>query len=192
LKKSKIVFLVLFLFNICFLSANSAHAQNLTETINNLSTNYGQTTADYDLNEDHIVDVYDMTQISQEMGTIDISRIKANYLEIISNEEKPQFESLGISFISDEFFPVTEEGIDLFAYVNAAQGLELEIIEGDSDFNIENDFLYLKPGSYPALAKVKLKNLYAQSEEFYLYGTSDRELHDYTFDYLLKTLSNNA
>lgn len=165
------------------------YQQELDNMINYYSHNQREYDSAYDMNKDGIIDILDVAYASKQMGTIDITKIKKNYLSIISSTDKKDYEELGIPILTNKSFVVTKDGIDLFAYVNAAREMELEIIEGDRDFRVIYDKLYLT-GSAPAIAKVRLVNDYAQSEPFYIYGTSDRTIHDFTYDYLMNIIEN--
>ena len=143
----------------------------------------------FDWNQDGIVDILDVANASKQLGIIDISKIKKNYLKVISQADKRDYESLGIPVLTTKSFVVTKEGLDLFGYVNAARGMRLEFIKGDRDFKVENDKLYLTAAA-PAMAQVRLINDYAKSEPFYVYGTSDRSLHSFTYDYLINVIQN--
>lgn len=143
----------------------------------------------YDYNNDGIIDIFDVATASKQMGTIDVSKIKNNYLKVISQSDKKDYESLGIPVLATKSFVVTKDGLDLFGYVNAARGMRLEFINGDRDFKVENDKLYLT-GPAPAMAQVRLVNDYATSEPFYIYGTSDRNLHSFTYDYFMNIITN--
>lgn len=171
----------------------SAMAQDYQQELDNIIEYYSnnQEVYDdiYDINQDGIVDILDVAYASKQMGSIDITKIKKNYLSIISSTDKKDYEELDITILTTKSFVVTKEGIDLFGYVNAAREMRLEIIEGDRDFTVIYDKLYLT-GSAPAIAKVRLVNDYAQSEPFYIYGTSDRKLHDFTYDYLMNIIEN--
>lgn len=188
-KYLKLLVIMIICFTVISLYPQNIFAENYTKTLKEMATKYSSTAQQYDKNQDGIVNIYDIVITSLQYSTIEISRIKSNYLQIISPEDKSDFEELGFSFLSDNCFVVTEDGVDLFAYVSAAEGMEIEILEGDDSFTVQNDYLYLKKGKAPAIAKARLKNAYAISEEFYIYGTSDRELHDYTYDYLIKLMS---
>lgn len=143
----------------------------------------------FDWNQDGIVDILDVANASKQLGIIDISKIKKNYLKVISQADKRDYESLGIPVLTTKSFVVTKEGLDLFGYVNAARGMRLELIKGDRDFKVENDKVYLT-GAAPAMAQVRLVNDYATSEPFYIYGTSDRNLHSFTYDYFMNIINN--
>ena len=145
--------------------------------------------SNYDYNSDGVVDILDVASASKQLGVMDISKIKKNYLTLLSESEKKDYDSLGISVLVTKSFVVTDEGLDLFGYVNAARGMELEFIEGDRDFQVKNDKLYLT-GVSPAMAKVRLVNEYAKSEPFYIYGTRDRRLHSFTYDYFMNIITN--
>ena len=141
------------------------------------------------IDDEGTVDILEVAKSAYNLSYIDIDPIIRNYVKIVSNQDKMEYEELGYEIISQNCLPVTEKGIDLFAYVSSAEGMKLEILEGDNSFVVENDRLYLV-GEAPAIAKVRLVNPYAISEPFYIYGTADRELHDFTYDYLLNLVNN--
>jgi hypothetical protein len=147
--------------------------------------------ASYDMNSDGIVDIFDMVYVARNYGTINVSRLKYNYVEIISPADKTDFEEIGFTFISDRCFPVTKEGINLFEYVDGNAGLQLEFIEGNDSFSVINDKLVFV-GQAPAIARVRLVNpsVDSISEDFYIYGTVDREIHNFTYDYMVNNFGN--
>lgn len=169
-------------------NAGQVYANNLTQKMKELSVKYGLLSSN-DANGDGIINILDITTIAINMGEIDVSYILNSYVDIVKPKDKQDYLTSGFTFLSDRCLPVTSEGINLFAYVNAAEGMTLEIIEGDQTFSVENDRLYFT-GQAPAIAKVKLKNFFSESKEFYVYGTNDRELHDFTYDYLLNMSRN--
>ena len=167
----------------------TAYSENLSEPLNETINAINSGQLQYDTDDNGTIDIIDVANRANNLGYIDVSYLKDNYVSIISDKDKRDYEEIDHEIISQNCFPVTSEGIDLFEYVSAASGMTLEVIEGDNSFKVENDKLYLV-GEAPAIAKVRLINAYAKSEEFFIYGTNDRELHDYTYDYLLK-LANN-
>ena len=185
-KKDFIILILLFIMIISIRIPNSVYSENLSIPLNKAIENINSTeNLDYDIDNNGIIDILDVACTAYNLGTINIDYIEKNYVEIISNKDKEEYEQIGYNMLSKKCLPVTKEGIDLFAYVTAAEGMNLEVIEGDNSFKVENDKLYLI-GQPPAIAKVRLVNPYAKSEPFYIYGTNDREVHDFTYDYLLK------
>lgn len=184
--KFTLIILLVFLAIFSIETYTNVYSENLsiplTKTIENINSTEN---IEYDIDNNGVIDILDVANSAYNLGYIDIEYIEKNYVDIISDKDKEKYEQVGYSILSQKCFPVTAEGVDLFAYVTAAEGMSLEVIEGDNSFTVENDRLYLK-GQAPAIAKVRLVNAYAQSEPFYLYGTSDREIHDFTYDYLLK------
>jgi hypothetical protein len=182
-------FLILFLVSFIAADQQSGYARNLTQRIKDLSIRYGLNSGE-DVNGDGVVNILDVTTVAVGMGDIEINYILNSYVDVIKPQDKQDYLDSGFTFLSDKCFPVSSEGINLFDYVNAAEGMILEIIEGDQTFRVENDRLYFD-GQAPAMAKVRLRNALAESKEFFVYGTNDRELHDFTYDYLLYLANNN-
>lgn len=123
---------------------------------------------------------------------LNIGKIKENYKPIISLQDKYDYEELGFNFLSDKCFVVDEDGLDLHEYVTSPQGITLHILEGSNSFRVENDHLYLNDSTQAmAIARVKLENYFGFSEEFYIYGTYDSELHNFTYDYVKSLVNKN-
>lgn len=168
-----------------------AYCKDIKISFDELVKNYYSTESpQYDFDKNNIVDIYDVSKAALDLGIIDIKDITRSYVTIVSSKEKSQYEKLGYKIILNKCFPITSKGLDLFEYVNAARGMAIEIIDGDNCFTVYNDKIYLT-GQAPAIAKVKLVSNYGESDEFYIYGTSDRELHNYTYDLILSTANMN-
>lgn len=178
---SMVVIINLMLFNY------DVFADNLTQKMKDISNKNGN--YEMDLNYDGSIDIIDVALVAETVADIDIYKIRNNYVSIVNDKEQQTYESEGISFLSTMCFPVTKDGVDLFGYVNSVEGMQLELISGDNSFKIDNDKLYLI-GQAPSIAKIRIRNTFGVSDEFYIYGTNDREIHDFTYDYILY-LANN-
>lgn len=181
-KKQGKILVILFVAIVLFISnqKEEVYSENLSNKFDEIINN---------IEKDQSIEILDVAKNAYNLSYIDINFIKENYVKIISNQDKREYEQIGYKIISQECLPITEEGIDLFEYVSSAEGMRLEVLEGDNSFEIRDDKLYLV-GEAPAIAKVRLVNPYATSEPFYIYGTADRELHDFTYDYLLNLVNN--
>lgn len=190
-KSIKILVIIFISFTIFQLfKPKEVQGKDLWISFEDIVENYNSTTnLEFDINCDGVIDIYDLASGALDLGIIEVDNILKNYVDIISTKEKMQYSELGYKIVSERCFPITNEGIDLFEYVNAARGMNVEIIEGDNSFVVENDRIYLI-GESPAMAKVRLVNQYGSSKEFYIYGTSDREQHDYTYDFLINAIKN--
>lgn len=144
----------------------------------------GNNVQDYDLNGDNLFNIADIAVQSSEYDKINIYYIEKNYKKIVEPEEKDDFEKMGINILTEEAFVIDKNGVNIYDFVRATDGLTVEFMEGDDAFEILDNKLMFK-GEAPALAKIKLKNNYAESEEFYVYGTNDKEMSSYLYDYLI-------
>lgn len=188
--KQKFIFKILIVSLLFFLGVSQCmyivKAENITEKSMKMADALisGNNVEDYDLNGDNLFNVVDIAIQSSEYNKIDIYYIKKNYNEIVNDEEKDDFQKMGINILSNDAFVIDKNGVNIYDFVRATDGLTLEFIEGDNAFEILDNKLMFK-GEAPVLAKVRLKNNYAESEEFYVYGTNDKEMSSYLYDYLI-------
>ena len=188
MKKGIIIVLFIAIIIVSFnYFTKETYSKDLMVSFDELVENYdSDERLEFDFNKDNIVDIYDLAKGALDLRTIEIDDLTRNYVEIVSSKEKQQYKERGYEILSAKAFPITVNGVDLFEYVNAARGMALEILEGDNCFEVINDKIYLT-GQAPAIAKVRLVSNYGTSDEFYIYGTSDSEVHNYTYEAPLDT-----
>ena len=191
MKKGIIIVLFIAIIGVSFnYFTKETYSKDLMISFDELVENYdSDERLEFDFNKDNIVDIYDLAKGALDLRIIEIDDLTRNYVEIVSSKEKQQYKENGYDILSAKAFPITADGVDLFEYVNAARGMALEILEGDNCFEVINDKIYLT-GQAPAIAKVRLVSNYGTSDEFYIYGTSDREVHNYTYDFIMNSLDN--
>lgn len=178
--------IVVSLISVLFLPTIKTKAANKSEQLNIIkeSLERDEENLNYDFNNDDVVDILDLAVYAVELGKIDIAYIYNNYSTIVKPKEREDFSKININLMTDKAFVVDSKGLNIYEFANAAEGLTIELVEGDNVFDIQDNKFKLI-GEAPALAKIRLRNAFGVSDEFYVYGTNDIEMCSYLYDYLL-------
>lgn len=177
---------MLAIISVLFLPSRKINAENKTEQLNMIkeSLESNDKNLEYDFNNDEIIDILDLATYAVGLGKIDIFYVYNNYSTIVKPKEKEDFAKINVDLMTDKAFVVDSKGLNIYEFANAAEGLAVELVEGDNAFDIQDNKLKLV-GEAPALAKIRLRNAFGVSDEFYVYGTTDIEMSSYLYDYLL-------